>query len=91
MCVSANALCAGKGIPHPYVLAFGLALRDINAAVTTAAGGACDPPFWVFSNLGQGDLDFVVSELQGLLKHAGHPAYTVEGGRRGTRTRKASA
>ncbi|KZP11199.1 hypothetical protein FIBSPDRAFT_899194, partial [Athelia psychrophila] len=47
-----------KGIRHPYVLAFGLALRDIAAAVDTASGKVTDPAFWMVSDLGADDFNF---------------------------------
>ncbi|KZP29244.1 hypothetical protein FIBSPDRAFT_885025 [Athelia psychrophila] len=77
-----------KGIRHPYVLAFGLALRDIAAAVDTASGKVTDPAFWMVSDLGAEDFDFVLSELKDLLKQYGHPAYAVKEGRN-TRARTA--
>lgn len=88
MSQSVRDLFPGKAIPHPYVLAFGLALRDIAAAVDTTSGKATDPPFWMVSDLGAADFDFVLFELKDLLKQAGHPAYKVEEGRK-TRGRTA--
>lgn len=86
MCEAAKARHANEPILHTYVLAFGLALRDIAAAVATSQGNACDPPFWRVSTLTSSDLDFVVSELKSLLKHAGHALYVGEVGKRQTRS-----
>lgn len=86
MCEIAKARRANEPILHTYVLAFGLALRYISAAVAIVQGKTCDPPFWRVSALNSADFDFVVSELKELLKHAGHPSYVVEVGKRQTRS-----
>ncbi|KZP29563.1 hypothetical protein FIBSPDRAFT_946823 [Athelia psychrophila] len=62
-------------ILHTHLLAFGLAMRDIEAAINTRNGGLVDPPFILESSLDQNDLHYVIEKLKGLMARAGHGAY----------------
>lgn len=64
-------------ILHTYVLAFGLAFRDVSAAISTDRGTPTNPPLRVISNLCILDHDFLIEQLEGLLKWAKHPVYDV--------------
>lgn len=82
-----GAITEGGGkVLHPHILAFGLILREIDAAIKTRNGEDVKPPMPVAgvgsddepSNLDDEDLDFVNSKLEALLQKAGNPKYVGE-------------
>lgn len=69
-------------ILHTYVLAFGLAFRDLSAALSKPDELPIDQPFDSISRLHSIDLDFAISQLEDMLKWVNHPVYAVQGQKR---------
>ncbi|KZP19064.1 hypothetical protein FIBSPDRAFT_1026010 [Athelia psychrophila] len=65
-------------ILHTHLLAFGLAMRDIEAAVNACAGEELDHPFVLESSLTEDDLHYIIAKLKGVLARAGHGSYLPE-------------
>lgn len=77
---------SGSRLQHPQLLAVGLILREISAALKTRKGEIIHPALpgggvgYIGdpSDLTEDDLDFVNTQLEALLRLDGHAKYTAE-------------
>ncbi|KAF7983527.1 hypothetical protein HWV62_21080 [Athelia sp. TMB] len=78
---------SSKELRHTDLVAFGLAFRDISAAVRLHKQEPVEPPLDIVSSLSEDDFKFAVESLEDVLRWSGHPCYLpgVEGGRRAAR------
>lgn len=74
-----KAAKSGKevAILHTFLMAFGLALNDIRAAITKGRDSPSPPAYILDSALTKDDLAYVLTEMESLLSWAGHPSYVV--------------